>query len=400
MVTMTYNRPFLYKKQERAFFNAARYKCIEASTKAGKSVGALIWLFEQAIQCQNKWAYWFIAPVYSQAKIMYRRIVAMLEKQIPFYKSDTELRILLPNKASIFFKSGEKPDSLYGEDVGAAVMDEASRQKYESYVAVRSTLTATKGDLVMIGNVRGKKNWFYRLCRKAETGESRNYAYSKITAYDAVEGGVLDSEEIEDARENLPKEVFDELYLAIATDDGSNPFGITNIENCIVEKFSNKPTFAFGADLARKVDWTVITGIDSDGNLTYLDRYQKSWPETTSNLIGLPAGHLLLDSTGVGDPILQSVQQKRGHTEGFLFTSRSKQQLMENLQLAIAAQSVKFIDGVIVDELKNMEYTYSRTGVSYSAPEGLHDDAVCSIGLALLKKDQRLNKKVLIGRAA
>jgi hypothetical protein len=48
-------------------------------------------------------------------------------------------------------KSGEKPDGLYGEDVFAAVIDEASRMREEAWHALRSTLTATRGMRISIG---------------------------------------------------------------------------------------------------------------------------------------------------------------------------------------------------------------------------------------------------------
>jgi hypothetical protein len=64
-------------------------------------------------------------------------------------------------EAIISFKSGEKPDNLYGEDVWAVVVDEASRTREEAYWALRSTLTATGGPIRIIGNVKGRKNCFY-----------------------------------------------------------------------------------------------------------------------------------------------------------------------------------------------------------------------------------------------
>ena len=45
-------------------------------------------------------------------------------------------------------------------------------------------------------------------------------------------------------------------------------------------------------------------------------------------------------------------------------------------------------DGIIRQELDTFEYVYTRTGVIYSAPEGLHDDAVCALALAIEKLRQ------------
>ena len=86
--------------------------------------------------------------------------------------------------------SADNPDGLYGEDVWAVVMDEASRTKEEAFHAVRSTLTATRGPFRGIGNVKGRKNWFYAMARKAEAGEPE-LSYHKITAADAIAAGVL-----------------------------------------------------------------------------------------------------------------------------------------------------------------------------------------------------------------
>lgn len=132
-----------------------------------------------------------------------------------FRSWDTDQSIELFNGSKIWFKSGVNPDNLYGEDVYAAVVDEASRVKKEAWHAVRSTLTATRGPIRIIGNVRGTDNWMYDLARQAETGADPSRSYARLTAYDAVAGGVIHPDEIEDAKRDLPEDVFNELYLAL-----------------------------------------------------------------------------------------------------------------------------------------------------------------------------------------
>jgi len=95
----------------------------------------------------------------------------------------------------------------------------------------------------------------------------------------------------------------------------------------------------------------------------------------------------VIDSTGVGDPVLEALQKRGGSYAGYKFTATSKQQLMERLAVAIQQRHVGFPDGVIVSELEAYEYVYSRTGVHYSAPEGLHDDCVCSLALAVWQRE-------------
>ncbi len=215
-----WRRPWLADYQLKAIFCPQRYAVIEATTKAGKTVGCLIWLLEQAVLGRSGQNYWWVAPVYSQAKIAFRRLKAALRQSAAtqvFEANDGELTVTLANGAVIWFKSAEKPDNLYGEDVYAAVIDEASRCREEAWHAIRSTLTATRGPIRIIGNVKGRHNWAYKIARQVERemkSGNGNVHFARITAYDAVKAGIISKAEVEDARARLPKHVFEELYEA------------------------------------------------------------------------------------------------------------------------------------------------------------------------------------------
>lgn len=386
-----YERPWLYPKQLEAIFDAkdldgnpARYAYVEASTKAGKTVACIAWLFEQALQGKLGDNFWWVAPVYTQAKIAFRRMKNGIPRGL-YRANESEMTITLIHGPVIWFKSGEKPDNLYGEDVRAAVVDEASRVREDAWHAVRSVITATKGKVRAIGNVKGRKNWFYKHCRRAQSGEKDN-AFAKLNAWDAVAGGVLDREEIEDAKRMLPENVFNELYLAEASDDEGNPFGHKHIQACI-GPFSSRPPVAIGVDLAKSVDWTVVIGIDRNGAVCGLERWQRvPWDETTRRILSMVKGvPALIDSTGVGDPIVETMQSRNPRVDGFKFTSESKQRLMEGLAMALQSRQITIPKGVLVDELNEFEYVYTRTGVRYSAPDGFHDDCVVALALAVQK---------------
>jgi hypothetical protein len=381
-ITVQWTRPRLYPLQETAIFCPDRYAVIEASSKSGKTVGCICWITEQAWKGGPGQNFWWVAPIFAQTKIAFRRLKRFLTPNT-FTVNETELTLTLLNGAVIRFLGADHPDSLYGEDVYAAVIDEASRCKEESWYAVRSTLTATRGPIRIIGNVKGRKNWAYHLARRAEAGEP-GMRYTKITAPDAVAAGVLDAAEIEDARRQLPDAVFRELYLAEPSDDGGNPFGIDAIARCIAPESSAAPK-VWGVDLAKSVDWTVAIALDADGTVCRFHRWQGPWEMTIDRLTALVGtAPALVDWTGVGDPVLESLQKRSAAQtfEGLKFTAPSKQQLMEGLAVAIQQQQVRYPDGPIVNELEAFEYVYTRTGVQYSAPEGLHDDCVCALALA------------------
>jgi len=379
--------PKLYPKQEAAILNPkdyqgnpARFSWIEASTKSGKTHGCIAWMIDTAAKLEAGQENWWIAPIYPQAEIAFKRVIRYLPPEI-FTKNESKLTVKLLTGGIICFKSGERPDGLYGEDVYNAVIDEASRLREESWFALRTTLTATKGPVRIIGNVKGRKNWFYRMSRKAQTGIA-GHAYYKITAHDAVEAGVLDAEEIKSARQDLPEDVFKELYLAEPTDDGGNPFGINWIEECVMSELSTKAPVCWGWDLAKSQDFTVGIGLDENGRMCRYLRFQKPWRETKRIIIketgDVPA---LLDSTGVGDPVLEDVQAECPQAEGYIFSSRSKQILMEGLANAIQSEEIAFTEDAKY-ELELYEYVYTRGGVKYDCPTGYHDDIVCALALA------------------
>lgn len=378
-------RPKLADYQKAILNSKARYTITEASTKAGKTFSHLWWLFEQANNPPKIGAnYWWIAPVYSQAQIAFSRVKRVVAQSGVFRINESSLFIETPAGAFIWFKSAEKPDNLYGEDVYAAVFDEFTRAREAAWIALRTTLTATKAPCKFIGNVKGKGNWGYKLGLKARAGEP-GYEYFKITAYDAVAAGILDAEEIEQAKRDLPEHAFRELYLAEALDDMANPFGIKFIEKCIKPISRNTPT-SYGVDLAKSVDWTVIIGLDDNGDICFFERWQSDWGQTRRRLVQIigstPA---YIDSTGVGDPIVEDIKLSCSQVEGYHFSQGSKQQIMEGLVVGVQNGKVSILDGIMREEMESFEFEYTRTGVKYRAPEGMHDDMVCALALAFHK---------------
>lgn len=380
-VEIEIERPNLTGYQKKILYSPARFTVTKGATKIGKTFPHLFWLFEKAHEQPKLGAnYWWVAPIFAQAKIAFNRM-RRVAVELGYRVNESELFIETEYDSRIWFKSADKPDSLYGEDVFAVVFDEFTRAKEEAWAAIRSTLTHTRGPCKFIGNSKGKKNWGHKLWLKAKGGEP-GYEAFKVTAYDAVDAGILELEEVEQAKRDLPDLAFRELYLAEDLDDQANPFGIQAISNCI-KPLSNLPPICFGVDLAKSHDWTVVVGLDENGEVCFFERWQSDWTNTTARvkeIIGSTPANI--DSTGVGDPIYEAISLTCPGALSFKFTQGSKQQIMEGLALSIQKNDISVLDGVMKDELDSFEFIYSRTGVKYSAPDGLHDDTVCALALA------------------
>ena len=207
-------RPNLTSYQQRFLYNPERFTFTEASTKIGKTFAHIWWIYEQAHADWNKPGYnhWWVAPVYSQAKIAFTRLRNIVGRSGLYKVNETNLMITTPLGTHIHFKSAEKPDNLFGEDVYSVVFDEAPRARVEAFYALRSTITSTRGKMKLIGNFGGVANWMHQLKEKALTDPE--YSYHKITAWDAVAEGIIDEAEVLQAQKDLPPNIFKQLYLA------------------------------------------------------------------------------------------------------------------------------------------------------------------------------------------
>ena len=251
--------PNLTSYQKDILFSKARFTITVASTKAGKTHSHIIWLYAKAHAegVTNGNNFWWVAPVYMQAKIAYKRLKRNLLKSGRYKFNESSLIIYCPNGAEIHFKSADNADSLYGEDVYAAVFDEASRAKEESWYALRSTLTATNGECKLIGNFKGSSNWMSKLAEKSQ--EDENYEFFRVTCWDAVREGILDLAEVEEAQRNLPPKIFSELYEAAPSEDVGQLIDNESIKTLFSNTEVDRDEVYITADIARMgADATVI----------------------------------------------------------------------------------------------------------------------------------------------
>ena len=145
-------------------------------------------------------------------------------------------------------------------------------------------------------------------------------------------------------------------------------------------------------DLAKSYDWAVIAGLNDAGQLVKFDRWQSDWGSTKRRILNtVGTKPTLIDSTGVGDPIVEEIQIGKENIEGLKFTSGSKQQLMEGLAMAFQNGEITIHPSqtILIEELEAFEFIYTRTGVKYSAPDGMHDDGVCALALAVKCKTEK-----------
>ena len=363
--------PEAHINQTKILESTARFRVVMCGRRFGKSELSQVEIISNALQGMNV-AY--ITPTYKLAKTFFDKLIEC----VPFENNKSDLVIHFPNMGTVEFFTGERLDNLRGRKFHLVVIDEASFISDLQDVwlnSIRPTLTDYQGRALFLSTPRGK-NYFYSLYMK---GGQRDWESFKFTTYD---NPYIKTSEINDAKAQLPKAVFEQEYMANPMENAANPFGAEHINKCTVNLSYNEPMY-FGIDLAKSFDWTVIVGLDSNGNVSHFERFQKDWLQTKETIKQIRKHkHIFIDSTGVGDAIVEDLQKYFNDMTGFKYTSTSKQQLMESLASSIHKKEIGFPEGAIKDELEIFEYLFTSTGVRYSAPSGFHDDCVNALALA------------------
>lgn len=197
--------------QKRAILrNEARFKTIVAGRRYGKTHLALMYLLGG--QIDNNELRWYIAPTYRQGKMIAWRIIKhLLGNQIDKVKfNESELDVIFPNNAVISIKGADNEDSLRGAGIHKMVLDEYAYMKASVWPEVlRPMLSDTKGDTMFIGTPDGF-NHFYDIYIRGLSGDKRYKSWQ----FRSVDGGFIDTEEIEQAKQDLDIKTFRQEYEA------------------------------------------------------------------------------------------------------------------------------------------------------------------------------------------
>lgn len=369
----------------------ARFKQICWHRRARKTTLAINKLIKEAVLNENK-VYAYIAPTYTQAKAIVWRDPMMLKQYLP-----RELLKKDPNESELYceFDSGsilqvrgaDDPDSLRGTGYAGVIFDEWAMMKPEIYEEIIApVLRANNGWAWFLFTPKGRNHAYHYWQRSKQWGDWARFFLTADTSE------IISRAELEQMKLEMPEDLYRQEMLCQFLEGAGSVF--KGIQNCISgELTAPKPghRYVLGADLARTVDFTVLIVIDQNTNqVVAFERFNDiSWSLQKEKISALAKKYndalVVVDSSGVGDPICEDLQRLNLKVEGFKFTSTSKQELVERLILAIS-QRIVYFPAVreLLDELESYTYVITPNGnFRYSAPEGQHDDCVMALGLAI-----------------
>ncbi|MGJ0510204.1 MAG: hypothetical protein ACR652_24420 [Methylocystis sp.] len=267
--------------------------------------------------------------------------------------------------------------------------------------AFKNTSVGEHNVRLALGNPDHRSDSLHRFCGEKDVVPVRISAYDhpNVVCGREVIPGAVSRKSIASKREDYGSDdhpMFKSRVRGLCPEEGTVPFPRAMVERCDTP-LSDDTAVVWGWDLARAQDETVGVPLDKAGVVT--KAWQRwaliDWPEQVKRIQAMmqqtPA---TVDSTGVGDPIVQFLQERSRFATGYAFTDRSRQELLERLQGALQNQEVRgpFKEGGklawVTQQLESFEFIYTASGVRFRAPDDQLDDGVMALALAVYTFDQ------------
>lgn len=331
---------------------------------------------------------WWVAPSYRQAETPFEQAARACYHLLARKPNETKLKLTLKNGAIAEFRSADNYENLRGDGPNFIVVDEARKIRRQAWEDVlRPAIADHESQVLFITTPQGH-DWVYGLYANGQDPLQGEYASLQLPT---SANPFIPRREIEHARRTLPDRTFRQEFLAEFIDDAGV---FRNVNACIGGVLAPPVldhTYVLGWDIAKYQDFSVMTVIDV--NLRRVVAWKRlnliEYPLQIAHVATL--AHLyndaavIMDSTGVGDPIFDMLRQLGMTVEGYYLTNASKNKLIDELVVAIEHVHVQFPNiPELVNELNIFSYKITEArNIVYSAPDGMHDDCVFSLALAV-----------------
>ena len=382
----------------------ARFRILASGRRWGKTKAGANEFIRMITGAPSRSVGFCVAPTYWHTEKQWKEILYYCPKELIMEINRTKHLITLIGDRQVWFKSADSADSMRGEAVTVAWVDEHNLIPEDRWtLELRPSLMDTHGHAIFTGTPCGK-NWGFQLFTRGQDPAQTDY---KSFAFSSYTNPYLDPKEIDEFKRDMPELAYRQEIMGEFLDDIGSVFrGIKNCVKGTLEPPKSGGRYVVGCDLAKHEDFTVLCVLDDSGRLVGFDRFsQLDWVFQSKRIISLCQQYnnarLLIDSTGVGDPIYDMLRRSGLSVEGYKFTNASKKDLIENLSIQIENKTISYPDiPVLLSELGLYGYKISQAGVTtYNAPEGYHDDTVIALALASWQVSRHGPVQALTGKS-
>ena len=378
----------------------AQFKVLVCHRRARKTTLAATELVRQKFLSPKNVLY--LAPYREQARKLIWEAPNMLQQFVPpnvwAQRNNSEMKLPTPNGGFLYVSGSDNYEAFRGMDLGFVVFDEWDDQNpalwHEVFFPI---LGVNSGRAIFIGTLKGHADLHAKLNYALTSGDPNWFGLN----LKASASGIIPPSTLEEIKKTMPTPIYEQEFENKALADGTAVF--KNPSSLVASpplELDPSHQYRIGIDLAKRVDWTVISTIDLSApvptllpqrRFNHIDwSVQKSIIHSEYTRHSSPQG--FIDATGVGDPIAEDIQVTCPNIAPFRFTATSREQLISNLVLLMDTQRLRLPpDDGLIAELESFRWVASRkdasptdTRVKFRAevPSGSTDDRVMSLALA------------------
>ena len=366
-----------------------KYYILNIGRQFGKTMLGINQMLYWAINhkgCNIAW----VTPIYKQSKKVFDEMEKVTKTSGLFEYNRSDLTISGFNSQIQFF-SGERPDNIRGNTFDYLIVDEMAFTRPELWSEVLSATVLVKGKKVIFISTPKGKNHFYQL--SLQPNYDNRYKYFHYSSYD---NPMIDAEDLEERKRSLPNHIFEQEYLAKFIDNASGLF--KNVDSCVIKTAERTQKLFGGLDIGRADDYTVLTILNKNYQMVYVQRWrQQEWSKIIDEVatkIREYKAEIFVEVNNQGDVFFEMLQNKvYNNIQPYVTTTATKPIMIEDLAVHFENKDIGILnENWLVDELNAFTYIYNEKTrrVQYGAPQGVHDDGVMSLALAVqsIKKNQ------------
>lgn len=386
------------ESNERFTDSFQRIFVVKACRQVGKSAMAENELSRFLLQYSNS-INAYVSPTLKLARKTYEEVIKMFKDTgLILRKNSIELFIEFTNGSCIRFFSGEQRDNLRGFTIsGLLVIDEAAFIRDDIYNECLSPWTdAKKAVTLIISTPKFKLGFFYDYYIMGWTGK---HTVTSIDFMDYDLTHIRSKEKLEEKRLTVPTQVFKSEYMGLFLEAEGAVFG--DFSGCIMQDTPEFEQLYLGLDFGTGSgqDYTVLTALNEKCEQVFIWRTNELSPTEQVNAIAKiltenkkSIANIVAEENGIGKVYLDLLRKNFTPITTFTTDNNSKRKLVEKLQVAFQNKTIRLLkDTIQTNELSLYESSVNpkTNKVSYNAPNGMHDDSVMALMLAL----ESFNKK-------
>jgi len=341
------------------------------------------------------------APSLRQSMIMFDRIAAFI-----FSSAYLRNKVVRATRTLIHFENGSRiialpcsENLLRGYTANMVILDEASWIPEEVITQVFfPMLSTTQGYAIFLSTPWDKNHFFYKAF------VNPNYSPHKVKSEECP---LIKLEFLEEMRANMTREAYLMEYEAEFVEALNSYFPQDLIRRCVelaqklglelhthLEQDFPEGEYYAGVDFGKLQDYSVLAVVKVEDNtikLFYLHEFPLGTPYT--QVIGhlvranekFQFSGVLVDQTGVGEPVLEEIRNQGVDCEGIKFTIQTKEDLLSGLKMAMEQGRLALpYHRRLCTQINEQQYAYSKSGhLQFSHPPNSHDDMLWALALAV-----------------